>query len=300
LAAGLLIAFVLRYTATPVPVVRPGPDEPNQALPDDQLASAGLEEFQQRFKYLAIFDVTVSPKGQEQRVLEQCLRTAEIPAEAPIPIENRLEQGILESRFIGQDRITVEGQVQDVSRDSVDMMFIRGKADQMDTIWRELLQKRQEDPELVHLRMDLAVATKELEIFLNLNNAIDRAAPSRLANAERWSNPGAHRLQFRLPLRSISITSLGAISPGSKSPPAILETPSGKSLFPKSPRSTLPVEKTRETSPDTPRIGTPQVANDPANQPMALPANIDLRDMGVRGDQPSQVLIIVRNLKQGL
>lgn len=268
IAAGLLIAMVLRDR--PHPVIEPTHE-------------ARLVAFQKQFQLILVYDIAITPKGQKNGIFEQWLKAANIQIDRTVQIDDKLEKGVLDSRFIGDDKVVAGGLAKGESKADVEMILVRSTAGQIDKINREWLDVQGREQDEVHLRLDLATTNKELEIFLRLNDAVDGEGVLRQVSSETWTKPGAYRLKFRLALNSGSLTRLGAVSgPRVVTQLVPSETPSSSTS---SVKLTADAQKTSSGIQDNANQST-KVSPPPQGA------------WGTDAETPSQVLIIIRHLKE--
>jgi anti-sigma-K factor RskA len=194
LAAGLLITMVLHDSKVETnPLLPPVVEQPNV---DPQLRLAAFEK--QFGRFLMVYELSVTPKGRQNKTIEKWFQAANLDIKSDtLPIEGKLEKGLLESRFIANDLIPIEGGNKDASATDVEMVLIRNTASAIDGLLLEWYKMRAAANDEVSLKSDLVLSTKELEIFLNLNDAVDGGSALRQVSSDTWTTPGAYRLKFR-------------------------------------------------------------------------------------------------------
>jgi hypothetical protein len=157
-------------------------------LPADALAA--VAEFRKLIKYVMIYDITVTPEAKRNKTLEGLLTNAGIPINNGIVIDQKLSNEILESRFIGADKADKGGGNRKLPQQEVEMFFVRGTIQQIDAV-----KRKNPANSGVQIDLDLAVAPRDLHLFLQLNQA------TGLEVAEMKRNPRSLRVPaaFRLP-----------------------------------------------------------------------------------------------------
>jgi hypothetical protein len=197
-----------------------------------------------------------------------------------------MEQRVLESRFLAKDLVPIDGGgKKDISEADVEMILIRGKTSQIGAVGDQWLKLRGTAQDEIHMNMDMAMS-KELAIFLHLNDAVDGAGAMRQVSSDTWSTPGAFRIKFRYAFNT-------------KTSPKMSQT--GISI----PKIELPaVDNAGPSKGRTAKLAlnaedkTKQGAN---SQPeITMPPSSDANWAIAQGDLPSQVLIIVRHLKENV
>lgn len=144
----------------------------------EEIALAKAEPEQQG-EYLFVVDVTVSSRGREQAVFEQCLAGVGIPLDSTIQVERELETALLESRFL--ENVAPGREVPDESG-NVQLLYVTGTGEQIDLAVADLQSRPHE--EVRGVRFDLAIEPSELELFEQLQ----RAARPEFASAETPGN----------------------------------------------------------------------------------------------------------------
>ncbi|MGE0755555.1 MAG: anti-sigma factor [Pirellulaceae bacterium] len=185
----------------------PGGVEPRTDLPVDQLAVQGLQRSATLF---LVLDLAITPQGQTAQVFERTLEKAGIDIGKTVAIEERLEADLLSSRFLGDEQMTPTIGAGEANGDPVDIYFVRAPAGKIDAFQRQL-NELHFGSDLLKRRLDIAIGTRELEIFLRLNDAAEQPSTG-LARAEAWQKPGGYQLRFRFGLHSLSLSRFGAIS----------------------------------------------------------------------------------------
>ena len=133
----------------------------------------------QQGEYLFVVDVTVSSRGREQAVFEQCLAGVGIPLDSTIQVERELETALLESRFL--ENVAPRSAVPDESG-TVQLLYVTGTGEQIDLAVADLQSRPHE--EVKGVRFDLAIEPSELELFEQLQ----RAARPEFASADTPGN----------------------------------------------------------------------------------------------------------------
>jgi hypothetical protein len=185
----------------PEVAVDSGTDEP---LPPETMVA--VRQFQELVKLVAVFDFIVSPEAQHEKLVSNWMARNGIPVQKGILIDRKLEQEILQSRFIGGNKIAAAGGANRVA-DNVEMLFVRGTIKQIDGVWQEFLTIRGQPNPSVRIRMDLAVAPRELSVFLELNRATGLDVATMKANPGQLRTASAFPLQFAQRLGSVTLTS---------------------------------------------------------------------------------------------
>lgn len=271
-AAGTVVALTLLLLVAIVPRLLDNgtAKRPNvPAVPDpDRIAqlAAFEQEFANKFGYLMVYDFAITPEGQRDRIFEKWMEIAGLHVDKTISIEERLEKDLLNCRFVGDDKIIAGGIVKDVSKDDVEMIFVRSTGGKIDTLQRLESFYRARVKDKIHLRIDLAETPPEMQVFLQLNDAASPYRGDSLAFQDTWSQPGTYRLQFRLGLHSMSFSRLGVVSGPAFKPEVTSDAKENSDEITFAPPPALPRAK--------------------------------LSDAGTRDTDPSQVLIIVRRLKE--
>ena len=270
LAAGLLISMVLRDTQVEKnPLQPPRNDfvvEPNVVDPEIRLAA-----FQKKFQFLLVYDLAITPKGRQNKILDQWLKAAGIHVEKSLTIEEKLEAGLLESRYLAKNLVPVVGGTKDISETDVEMILIRAPASQIDNLSRQWGNVRGAAQDEIHMNMDMAMSTKDLEIFLHLNDAVDGDGVVRQVSSDSWTTPGTYKLKFRYAFNK-------------RSNPRVSTTAAS------SPNIQLLVNvENKAQQPEGKQLEKQQLVVVPGTE-----SNVALND----ANNPSQVLIIVRNLNE--
>ena len=281
-AAGLLMSLALRDNKVEKNPLQPPQtdfvEKPN-VEPEIRLAA-----FRKKFGHLLVYELTVTPKGRQNNVIGQWFKAANINvAKNELPIEGKLEKGLLESRYFATDLVPVIGGEKDVANADVEMILIRDKAHVIDELLLQWYKVRGAANNEATMQLDLAITTKELEIFLHLNDAADGGGTVRQVSSDTWTTPGAYRLKFRYAFNK-------------KSTPRVTETSAPRN------KSASPVGDAGSSR--TPPVKLAQNADEKSKQavivqpdiqrPLPANANPGAND----GNVPCQVLVIIRQLNE--
>ena len=235
------------------------PRVPSNPLPEITLAH--VDRFRQIVSMCMVLDVTVTPAGQEVKVIDQCLAAAGIPRVPPVPVDDRLEKLIRDSSIVAKKPIgPVEGGAG--ATDRVEMFLIRGTNRHVDRFYREFQTLDERSNRLGTMTMNVVFANQELQLFMQLNVA----QGVKLADLETKSailkEPAAVPLQFADELRSL-----------------VMERSIAEGVTLVGRRSARVLA---QATPAVRAVAKPQVAANAVEQ-------------GTGWDEPSQALVILRN-----
>ena len=138
-----------------------GPDPVRVNLPDDDLP-----------KYLFLLDLTITPLGQTNRVVEDALQKAGIQFDPSIRVEEDLESEVLASRFLADvERVPAAASTgtRAAIRDEIQMVYVTG-GKQIDAALIDLMSRPVD--QIAAWRFDLAIEPQEQAVFRRLNSAV--------------------------------------------------------------------------------------------------------------------------------
>jgi hypothetical protein len=241
----------------------------------DSLLAVG--EFQKLVRFVMIYDITLTPQAQRNKVLEGWMAKAGIPMANGIVIDQKLTNEILAARFVGDARIAADARGN--LPDQVEMLFVRGTGRQINAVGSEYLTGglRAQGNQDVRIRLDLVVAPKDLFIFLQLNKAAGLDLAEMKADPTKLKSASAFPIRFPFPLHTVA-----AAEPDPELALA-LATDLGPGI----------------AFADLAQAQTPSAPAAPgaAAVPAATPDQPE-PEGSVGWDDPSQALIIIRRLKQ--
>jgi hypothetical protein len=163
-------------------------------LPDQVTANVSDTDWP---KFLVVLDLTITPRGQANRVVESTFEKAGIRFDPSIRVEEELESAVLASRFLGDvERVPAADSSgpDSTTRDEIQMVYVTG-GNQIDAALKEFVSPPVD--QIAACRFDLAVEPQEQTMFRRLKSA------ASFAESKDRSAPRAHRLVFRFSLRSV-------------------------------------------------------------------------------------------------
>ncbi len=153
-------------------------------------------------QYMLVVELWPSRKALDKRLFEQALATYGIAFDRSIPVDQKLEHALLESRILKQRRLKAEnaaGKASDAKpqgkphqagdSQSADLVFVLAPAKDIDRMIMDLKADRDSFPKV---KFDLAVKPEQLKVFQQLRQQAETILASRGADGK----PHAMRLDF--------------------------------------------------------------------------------------------------------
>jgi negative regulator of sigma E activity len=248
---------------------------------------------QQEPKYVAVYDVTVTPAGQASGVVEELLKKYGIGIDPALRLGEKLENELMvirESPLLpgGIDAVPYKTDLatpKSANQDKVEMIYVAGKLHTLDKFGLDLEQLSDAGEELSQLHYDMVIEPDKLGVMHRLHDSVRehfthnmKAVPSETGQA--------FRLSFHVELTSFSV-------PGA----AILPVPTirAKSALSKRNRNAKSLDVNRDgKATERDAIDVISQLNRPdAEGPGALVAT---RQPTPEEMQPGHVLLILRNV----
>jgi anti-sigma factor RsiW len=175
-----------------------------ERLPEELLNGVPFSGTQQ---LLLVIDVAMTQQGAERGAFERALAAHGIAVEGTVPVDSKLEESLLTSRFFEPIR-TPPGSEQ-VARTDMALVYVSTRAGHVDEIWRGMQSNA---GEFAAISLDMAFLPNDQALFQKLQQAVEpraadappvaeaklrerRAAAHRLALSPSWRGTPAQKLK---------------------------------------------------------------------------------------------------------
>ncbi|MFV1967374.1 MAG: anti-sigma factor, partial [Pirellulaceae bacterium] len=166
-------------------------------LPRENLLADSRGGLRHRPTYVLVIDLTISPKGQRNRVFENALQNAGIQFDPSVTVDEDLEEILLRSRFLEDVEKAGDETEKQAAADDITMVYVTGMGLALDAAITDLMRKRPRD-EIAWVKLDMAMEPKKRAVFEALDDSL------RFAGNEPSTSPRARRLVFRFSLHTAS------------------------------------------------------------------------------------------------
>ncbi len=165
--------------------------------------------FSEAQQLLLVIDVALTQQGREKGAFEPTLAAHGVAVEGTVPVDPRLEESLLTSRFFEP----VKAQPENIATGRVDLalMYVRTRAGDVDELWRAMQSDR---GNFSSITLDMAFMANDQTMFRELRRAVDQQLVDKSAIADvehRAQRAAAHRLALSPSWRGTPVTKLNGV-----------------------------------------------------------------------------------------
>jgi anti-sigma factor RsiW len=178
---------------------------------DDRLQKLAVADvpFSGTQQMLLVVDVALTRQGLEKGAFERTLADHDVAVEGTVPVDARLEESLLASRFF--EPVKAEPENIATSRADLALLYVRTHAGDVDELWRAM----QSDPSnFSSITLDMAFMADDQTMFQELRRAVDQQLVDESAVADvehRARRAAAHRLALSPSWRGTPVTKLNGV-----------------------------------------------------------------------------------------
>ena len=135
--------------------------------------------FSEAQQLLLVIDVALTQQGREKGAFEPTLAAHGVAVEGTVPVDPRLEESLLASRFFEP----VKAQPENIATGRVDLalMYVRTRAGDVDELWRAMQSDR---GNFSSITLDMAFMANDQTMFRELRRAVDQQLVDKSAIAD--------------------------------------------------------------------------------------------------------------------